>query len=651
MKPHPTDSIAARTSTGRWAVLTRRETLHGLAGALLLATLQPMSRAETLGVNFVGAGSPITDTGGAFGVPLANWNNFTGSGGTTNVSPSSGGAITVTWSTGGGTWQSGATFGGYSAGENQVFSGNLYALQNDATAAGPINITVTGMDSIAVGTYELRLMAAIDGPTGQRRFREAIVNGSTPLFFGAATPSGVSMAATTTNLPLAGDTFNFTIANDNVTEASTRIRAELCGLTLMFTPAPGPVFTLQPQSQTVPAGGNAMLTAVASGTEPLSYQWQFNGVDIAFENNATLWLAGVDASFAGQYRVKVTDGGNRFSFSTSATLVVAPAGSVLAYDPTTVTAASGEGFGGGLANFFDVVAGTSIKVTDLGTALLESTPGSTVTVQLYNAANSAVLATVTIDGSAVSSPVASTPPLYLYLQPLTNALTLGPGSYAVAVYNNSATARVPRAPVGVTVNGGGAIRHLGSRYGNGEGPGTIPNEPDGSGFQYLAGTFKMEVSGTPVITQQPVGGPAIPGGSVSLTVQAGGSQPLIYQWTKENADLAGATNATLLLTNIGSLASGDYRVRVSNGFGAVTSVVATVTVAGAPTVDIKFHAGINVAGTIGLHYQVEYRTELDPPNTWTLLQDIPSLPASPYLVYDPAPATQPKRFYRAMLVP
>jgi hypothetical protein len=494
-------------------------------------------------------------------------------------------------------------------------------------------------------------MAAIDGPTGQRRFREAIVNSGTPLFFGAITANGASIAATTTNLSLTGDTFSFTIANDNVTEEGTRVRAELSGLTLTFTPAPGPVFTLQPQSQTVPAGADATFTAVAAGTEPLSYQWQFDGVDISFEESPTLTLSAVAASAAGQYRVKVTDADNRFSFSAPASLVVAPAGSMLAYDPATVTSAGGEGYGGGLANYFDVVAGTSINVTDLGAVLLEATAGSTLTVQLYNVANSTVLATATIDGSTVSSPVASTPPLYLYLQTLTNTLTLGPGSYAVAVYNNSATARVPRTPVGVTVNGGGAIRHLGSRYGSGEGPGTIPNVPDGSGFQYLAGTFRMEVSGAPVITQQPIGGPAIPGGTVTLTVQAGGSQPLNFQWSQDNSDLTGETNATLVLTNISSLASGDYRVRVSNGFGSVTSVTATVTVAGAPTVAIEFHAGINVEGTVGLHYQIEYRTELDPPDIWSLLQDIPSLPASPYLVYDPAPATQPKRFYRALLVP
>ena len=58
-----------------------------------------------------------------------------------------------------------------------------------------------------------------------------------------------------------------------------------------------------------------------------------------------------------------------------------------------------------------------------------------------------------------------------------------------------------------------------------------------------------------------------------------------------------------------------------------------------------------VEGSVGLHYRVEYRTALDPPDTWQLLQDIPSLPSTPYLVYDPTPATQPQRIYRAVLMP
>src|SRR5207237_3525434 len=48
--------------------------------------------------------------------------------------------------------------------------------------------------------------------------------------------------------------------------------------TLTLTPAPvPPSITTQPASQTVTAGQTATFTVAATGTAPLSYQWQKNG--------------------------------------------------------------------------------------------------------------------------------------------------------------------------------------------------------------------------------------------------------------------------------------------------------------------------------------------------------------------------------------
>lgn len=623
--------------------------VRGLCVALAGLGAVSTARAASLGVNFVGAGSAITDSGGAFGVPLANWNNLSGASGTSIISPSSGGAITVTWATGGGEWQSGATFGGFSAGENQVFSGNLYAGQNDPGGAGAITITISDMDAIATGDYTLRLMAGIDGSGATARFREAVIMGGPSIFFDTPTVSGTAVAAATTNHTMSGNSFTFTIANDNVTEGGIRWRAEISGLTLSFTPVLGPMVTTHPQSQTVLDGTDATFTVAATGAEPLTYQWLFNGADIPFETRTRLTVLGATSASAGSYRCRATDANSRFALSSSATLVVAPAGMVLAYDPATITSAGAEAYSGGMANFFDVVAGTSIVVTDLGTALDEATAGSPLTVQLYNVAGPTVLATVTFDGTDVSTPVASTPALNLLLKPLPSPLTLGPGSYAIAIYGNSAAARVPRTPADVSVNG--ALLHIGSRYGNGEGPGVLPGEVDGAGITYLAGTFKMTVSGAPVITQQPQGGPFAAGATVNLSVGAGGSLPLTYQWSKDGNPMAGATNATLTLNNITFLAAGSYTVKITNTINSVTSLAAVVIVAGAPTVNINLHAGIALQGTVGIHYRVEYRTDLDPPHTWTLLQDVPSLPSATFMVYDPTPATQPKRIYQAVQAP
>jgi hypothetical protein len=161
----------------------------------------------------------------------------------------------------------------------------------------------------------------------------------------------------------------------------------------------------------------------------------------------------------------------------------------------------------------------------------------------------------------------------------------------------------------------------------------------------------MTVSGAPVLAEQPLGGLYAPGANFTLVVQAGGSLPLSYQWYRGASLLAGATNATLAFTNVTAAQAGDYTLVVNNSFGKQTSAVARIVVAPPPTLSLSLYPGVTIDGIQGLHYRVEYRTDLDPPNTWRLLQDISSLPSATYLVYDPTPATAPKRFYRVTLLP
>lgn len=114
-----------------------------LALAASLACPLTGARADTLGLNWVGSGTSITDAGGAFGVPLENWSSLAGSGDSENV-PVGAGSLAVTWSSTG-TWYASAGFPGFAAGEQQVFYGNLYA------RGTPITVTLSGMDSIASG--------------------------------------------------------------------------------------------------------------------------------------------------------------------------------------------------------------------------------------------------------------------------------------------------------------------------------------------------------------------------------------------------------------------------------------------------------------------------------------------------------------------
>jgi hypothetical protein len=85
-----------------------------------------------------------------------------------------------------------------------------------------------------------------------------------------------------------------------------------------------PSIMLQPQGQTATAGANVSFTAAASGTPPLSYQWQLNSAPIAGATASALVLTNLQDGQAGTYRVVVS---NPFGSVTSsnAGLTVLPA--------------------------------------------------------------------------------------------------------------------------------------------------------------------------------------------------------------------------------------------------------------------------------------------------------------------------------------
>jgi hypothetical protein len=90
----------------------------------------------------------------------------------------------------------------------------------------------------------------------------------------------------------------------------------------MCPPSP-PLFSSQPQSQTVKVGANVIFTANANGFNPLNYQWRVNGTNIVAATNGSLNLTNVQTANAGNYSVVVTNIAGSIT-STNATLTVNP---------------------------------------------------------------------------------------------------------------------------------------------------------------------------------------------------------------------------------------------------------------------------------------------------------------------------------------
>ncbi len=107
----------------------------------------------------------------------------------------------------------------------------------------------------------------------------------------------------------------------------------------------------------------------------------------------------------------------------------------------------------------------------------------------------------------------------------------------------------------------------------------------------------------PVITLDPSGRAAVPGGLVQFFTAASGSN-VVYQWQLSQTNVAGATNASLIISNTMLTDFGPYRAIAANAGGSATSGVAQLTLAASPSV---------VAPTLnGNNFQLSFSTELGP---------------------------------------
>jgi hypothetical protein len=125
--------------------------------------------------------------------------------------------------------------------------------------------------------------------------------------------------------------------------------------------------------------------------------------------------------------------------------------------------------------------------------------------------------------------------------------------------------------------------------------------------------------GQPAITSQPQSLTNLAGTTATFSVTVTGTPPLAHQWLfNSTIALSGQTNAGLTLTNVQSLNAGDYSVIVTNVQGAVTSILASLTVIAPPTIssqpfsqntivgtDAIFDVG--VLGTAPFYYQWQFK--------------------------------------------
>jgi DNA-binding beta-propeller fold protein YncE len=220
------------------------------------------------------------------------------------------------------------------------------------SAVGQVAFTVLATNgSTVTQSFTLVVTPAIVAPTfqtqptgvavnqGQSATFSVSVQGTGPLTYqwfknGGAINSATGASLTIANAQIASaGSFSVRVTNAAGSAVSN-------GVALVVNTIP--VFSTQPRSQAILAGGTVTFNVAATGGTAFTYQWRRNGVAILGANSANLTIAGVTGADAGLYDVIVASGvGPAVSSVAELTVVSAPVAPVISVQPASRTVIAG----------------------------------------------------------------------------------------------------------------------------------------------------------------------------------------------------------------------------------------------------------------------------------------------------------------------
>ena len=386
----------------------------------------------------------------------------------------------------------------------------------------------------------------------------------------------------------------------------------------------GPLIYAQPQSQVAVAGDYVSFGVGAGGPPPLSYQWRYNGTNIAGATSNSLSLQRVQAAQAGSYSAVVS---NAFGsvVSSNAILTVNPAPPCISVPAGLVSWWSGEndaqdqlstnhgsflgnatlgpgrvGRGFVLDGSGDLVLlGSSggLQLQDFSIELwMKRASASTVSYGnggagiLFGYGNGGysfymdssarlVLSKLGAGAVTLNNPITDTNFHHIAVTKVSSSVTFfidGVG-YPALTYNDTFTFSAPAAIGGRADNLDnsflGTIDEV-SVYDHALTPAQV------LAIYNAAGAGKC-VTG-PIILAQPGSQTNTAGDTVTFSVRVGGPTPFGYQWRFNVTNLPGATASSLTLANVQAAQQGTYSVLITNPVGSTLSSNAYLIVNPAP---------------------------------------------------------------------
>ncbi|HKQ39498.1 MAG TPA: lamin tail domain-containing protein [Verrucomicrobiae bacterium] len=512
----------------------------------------------------------------------------------------------------------------------------------DAPTAGSANTSVPAMPAAIVAQPVSRAV-----PAGTRVVFSVDVCGTSPLGYfwewtGGALPNPSNPSYVIANVSSANSGM-YRVAVSNA--FGPTVYSEWATLTIQSPP----VISQQPESMLTASGTNVSFTVAASGTGPFTYQWRKNGIALSGKTNATLDLFDVQVPDSGDYSALV---GNAAGFvaSAAANLEVYQRVRILTHpvsrtaNTNTAVSFSVTATGTGTLRYQWRLMGQDLQgqtnaTLDILSVQLEDSGDYTVLVYDNRSSAESLPATLTVlvrpsvvrhpQGMivAVGSNVTVSAGVYGGW-PVTNRWRRGSAN----IFTNVLVAKQTNATL--------LFPNIQTNQAAGYALGVV----NGSGSSLLSSNAFITVVLPPTNTT------VASGADARFTVQAFGLTRILYQWKSGNTDILGATNTTLIISNVQSSHAGAYSVvvnSITNTFIPPATFSATLAIQGGPPTlsEPRLLSATQfqflLTGDSNATYAIQFSPDL---TNWTTFTNVSG--ASTTTVTDPA-ATPSRRFYRA----
>ncbi len=266
---------------------------------------------------------------------------------------------------------------------------------------------------------------------GQTATFSVTASGTAPLSYqwqknGAAIGGATSASYTTPAETMADNGAQFSVVVTNSAGTATSNNA------VLTVNAVAPSITAQPANRTITAGQTAAFSVTASGTAPLSYQWQKNGSAIGGATSASYTTpAETTADNGAQFSVVVSNSAGNAT-SNAATLTVNPAAPGALTPSATSLTFSNVIIGGNLIKGITFTNSGSVNIT---------------------------VSTVTITGAGFTASGISNGQIITPGQIVTLNVTYTPSGTASVPGNVTVTSNASNSPNSITLTGTGAFPH------------------------------------------------------------------------------------------------------------------------------------------------------------------------------------------------